>query len=343
MTLRGFTLIELVISLAIAAIVGVSLTMLLNQSYAAQKKVDSISYFYSRATLLFTQLERELMGAMVPIENILALEDKRKNKNNKNKETVGEVKIGTEKATPETEGQEKKKEDEPPYKAFERVFYCFQKSHTLFFSWISHDPLQLYWGSSIGVARPRVARIMYRLEQSPTDKTLFRLIRSEGFDLTYTPYEKHGEKNYIGDQLIDDVRSITITCVFLQEKKDEKAIPNKDAELEKSDTPPIFEVKKMDSWEWPQSEKDNQKSTEPSKQELPALPNGIHIKIVLWDAVTEKEVAFESAITIPAVPQLDHDQEKQKEKTTEGGAPVPDKFTGSPHNNLFNARAGAKI
>ena len=81
----GFTLLELVISIAIAAILSLSLTMLLNQSYASQKKLDTITHLHERATLFFTQLERDLMGATIPIENILSLEteEQKKSKNQK--------------------------------------------------------------------------------------------------------------------------------------------------------------------------------------------------------------------------------------------------------------------
>jgi prepilin-type N-terminal cleavage/methylation domain-containing protein len=334
---HGFTLIELVISLAIAAIIGVSLTLLLNQSYVAQKKFESLTQLNGSVTLFFTQLERDLMGATVPIENILTLEDQRKKKDTKKPSTPNEAQKPT---------SENEKQEELPYKAIEKVFYCAQQKQQLILSWISRDPLQLYWGSSVGAAHPRIARIMYRLEQDPADKTLYKLIRSEGSDLTYTPYEKHNDQKYKGDTIIDAVKNVTITCVSLQEKKDDKNIPNKDATSKKSTTPPIFEVKKTENWEWPQSEKDNQKKNESSEQEQPPLPHGIHIKITLWNRIEEKEIVFESAIAIPSIPSLERSDKKQQPEGEKKNAPKPDQSSPeksstqppSPQGNAIQAK-----
>lgn len=297
---RGFTLIELIISLAIAAIVSLALTTMLNQSYASQKKLESLSHLYSRATLLFTQLERDLMGATIPIENILALETKDTKKENSPKQA-------------EIQQVEKKESDEPLYKSVDKVFYYTRTNNQIFFSWITRNPLQLYWGRSVGVARPRIARVMYRLEPDPKDKSLFKLMRSEGFDLTYTPYEKHTDQKYKGYTLVNDIKSIKITCVAVQEKKDESQVPSVKAnEQKKPEKPPVTAVKILDSWEWPRSE-ENKKSGEKTEQELPPLPQGVRIEIVLWDSARERDVTFEYGILIPSLPTLQR-QKKEADK-----------------------------
>ncbi len=309
----GFTLVELIVSLAIATIVSLALTTMLNQSYASQKKLESLSHLYSRATLLFTQLERDLMGATIPIENILALEAKDAKKEKNSKQAEAQQAEKKEQSEQSESKSEKKESDEVSYKSIDKVFYYTRTNNQMFFSWITKNPLQLYWGSSVGVARPRIARVMYRLEPDPKDKTLFKLMRSEGFDLTYTPYEKHTDQKYKGYALVDDIKSIKITCVAVQEKKDEAQIPlAKAGEQKKSEKPPVTEVKMLDSWEWPRSE-ENKKSGEKVEQELPPLPQGVRIELVLWDAARERDVTFEYGILIPALPRLQR-QKKEADK-----------------------------
>ncbi len=325
---QGFTLLELVISIAIAAIISLSLTMLLNQSYASQTKLESLTQLNERATLFFTQLERDLMGATIPIENILALEaeQEKKSKNKKDDAAQAPKKENGEKNN-QTAAQDSKKE-EPAYKPFDRVFYYNRGAQNrFFFSWVTRNPLQLHWGSSVGAARPRIARVMYRLEQDATDKTLFKLIRSEGLDLTYAPYEKHADPKYKGSAIIDGVKSIKVTCVAVIEKKDEQKdaakvpLANAAGQQKKEEKPPVTEVKVLDHWEWPLSKDDKQKDDKKS-EELPPLPQGVRVELVLWDATHEREVTFAYGIYIPALPTL-HREKKDEKKAPEQAQKKP--------------------
>jgi prepilin-type N-terminal cleavage/methylation domain-containing protein len=317
----GFTLLELVISIAIAAILSLSLTMLLNQSYASQKKLENLTQLHERATLLFTQLERDLMGATIPIENILALETENQKKDKDKK--PGQQKDGQKPAEP-TPKENTDKKEEIPYKPFDRVFYYKRSNNQLFFSWITDNPLQLYWGAAVGAARPRIARVMYRLEQDPNDKALFKLMRAEGFDLTYTPYEKHSEQKYKGYALVEGIKSLKITCVAVVVKKDESTdkkeatAPTAKAgtQQKKEQKPPQTEVKTTDTWEWPLP-KEEKKSDEKKTEELPPLPQGIRIELVLWNEATEREVTFEYGIYIPSLPTLQREKKDEKKETPE--------------------------
>lgn len=331
---HGFTLIELIVSLLIGALISISLTALLQQSYASQRKLEALTNLYGRASLIFTQLERDLMGATIPIENILALEDERKKKGG------AKVKDGQKDTADKTKEPEKKDEQkgpqdsadaakegskEPPYKPYERVFYAESRNNPskLFFSWITHDPLQLYWGSTVGTARPRIARIMYRLEPHTDDKTVFKLIRSEGFDLSYAPYEKHTDAKYKGSVIAEDIKRIALTFFAVQEKKDkdasggdDKKVPQaKAGEQKKVEKPPVMEVHTAEQWEWPRPKKEQaEKDAQKDIQELPPLPQGVRILLTLWDPATEREVTFESAVYIPSVPTLDRESGKGKKE-----------------------------
>lgn len=323
-TLKGFTLLELVISIAIAAIISLSLTMLLNQSYASQKKLESLTQLHERAALLFTQLERDLMGATIPIENILALESENQKKD-KGKKPAQDTKEKKESTEPAPSSADKK--EDIPYKPFDRVFYYKRANNQLFFSWITDNPLQLYWGSAVGVARPRIARVMYRLEPDPNDKTLFKLMRAEGFDLTYAPYEKHTEQKYKGYALVEGIKSLKITCVSIILKQDEQkdesvkvpaAQAGTDKQKKTEQKPPQTEVKTADSWEWPLPKDEKSSSAKATAdmdkktEEMPPLPQGIRIELVLWNEATEREVTFEYGIYIPSLPILQRERKNEQ-------------------------------
>lgn len=56
------------------------------------------------------------------------------------------------------------------------------------------------------------------------------------------------------------------------------------------------------------------------------MPQGIRIELVLWDAAREREVTFESAIAIPAIPSLKREttpqqSQPQQEKQPEQNQP----------------------
>jgi|GEM_PF-1221305 len=334
---QGFTLIELIVSLLIGALLSISLTMMLQQSYASQKKLESLTNLYGRASLVFTQIERDLMGATVPIENILALEDERKKKGSKKKpeetqkaaEAAPENKEKKEAAPKEeTEQKPESSKGEVPYKPFDRVFYCGKHGALLHWSWITHNPLQLYWGASVGTARPRIARIMYRLEPDKEDKTLFNLVRSEGFDLSYAPYEKHADAKYKGSVIAAGVKRMVVTSFAVQEKREEQVPEAKAGATKKSEKPPTIEVKTLETWEWPRNQKEQaEKKDKKDEQELPPLPQGVRIVLTLWDAASEREKTFESAIYIPSVPSLQRESQAQptdkKEEKKEEGKTTP--------------------
>jgi len=329
----AFTLLELVISIAIAAILSLSLTMLLNQSYASQKKLETLTALYERAALLFTQLERDLMGATIPIENILALETSSSASSyaeataDKKATADRAEKKGEKKTEPAPSSADKK--EEPVYKPFDRVFYYKRANNQLFFSWITHNPLQLYWGSGVGVARPRIARVMYRLEQDPADKTLFKLLRSEGFDLTYAPYEKHSEQKYKGYALVEGIKSLKITCVAVIQKKESSSASATADKQKKEQQPPQTEVKTADTWEWPLPKDDSKKTDEKKTEELPPLPQGVRIELVLWDEATEREVTFEYGIYIPSLPVLNREKKSSSAEAT-ADKPQDGKQPGAP-------------
>jgi hypothetical protein len=237
----------------------------------------------------------------------------------KEKESAKTEEKEKEKKEPDTTEKSKEAAEEP-FKLIPRVFYLTQSADRMnLFSWITTNPLQVYWSASVGSARPRIARILYRLEPDAAHKGAFTLMRSEGTDLMLAPYEQRTpDEKHKGYALLEGVKSFKITCttrkVPEESKKEQKKEETKSATTKQQE--PELVIETVTTWEWPASEeqkKESSKQPEKKLQERP-LPDTVAITFVLWDALYEKTFEFTTAVPIPAQPSL----ERESEKTDKG-------------------------
>lgn len=63
---HGFSLIELMISLTISAMIIAGLFSTLSQVGLAENTITSVTDAHQKAAILFTHLERDIMGAFIP-------------------------------------------------------------------------------------------------------------------------------------------------------------------------------------------------------------------------------------------------------------------------------------
>jgi prepilin-type N-terminal cleavage/methylation domain-containing protein len=317
----GFTLIELVISIAIAAILGVGVTLFLSQTGSYQAAVEDRASLYTRASVALHQLEKDISGARVPIENILHEQKMRAEKNKK--------------TTPQPQKPGEKTEAEEVIKPIARVFYVEQKNKQLTtLSCITDNPLKIYWSKSVGSSKPDIARVLYRFVPDPQHDHSFILTRQEGIDLDFSAYDPKNVKAARSYEVIDGIKTCSLRCIVIQpreENTESEKSEKKATSEQKKPQPPVSEappkVTEYGVWDWPLVDKAKQES---EKTPEVAVPNLISLTLELWDARYEHTKEFVYTIPILATPSLD-------EKSEAGAKKDEGQSTGEPEKIPANA------
>jgi prepilin-type N-terminal cleavage/methylation domain-containing protein len=328
----GFTLLELIIALAIAAMLSASLTLFLSQSNTYQIAVQNRASVYTRAIVFFHQFEKDLSGAHIPMQNKIS-EQQKKEKT----EQAGKKPAIPEKKPAAAKEPETKKEE--PIKPLSRVFYLEQKDNNMQqLTFITNNPLKVYWSSSIGAPKPSIARVVYYLKPDPDHANSFILMRQEGTDLDISAYEQKAAKAVRAYEVIDGIQSCSIRLVVIeheQEKEKEKTAkeaaekePTKTAP-KPTDTKAPFTTTEYTSWNWPLTEK---KQTDGEKQPSSVLPHLVSLTLRLWDAQYDRTVECTYTITIYAAltpteeakkPEEQTEDKAEEEKTEQPKQPTP--------------------
>jgi prepilin-type N-terminal cleavage/methylation domain-containing protein len=360
----GFTLIELMVSLIIASILSVSLTLFLSQTSAYQASVEDRASVHTRASIALHQMEKDITGARVPIENVIAEQEKNAAKKKQAP------------ATPEKNPQEKNQKPEAapggakkeePVKPVARVFYAEQKEDNLIlFTCVTSNPLKVYWSKSVGAPKPAIARVVYRLKPDPEHPDSFILMWQEGADLDVAAYDQKAAKSVRSYEVIDGIKSCSMRFMLVElddekkkaeeadpasaksyggqggiaekEEKPEKKKNEKKEGVVKEGPPKVTEHK---TWDWPLPENTKQESTKKSSaakagkggDEEPSapLPTFVVLTLALWDARYERATEFVYTIPIYASVALDaKDAQKGESKAVSEEKPGAPKPEGAP-------------
>lgn len=307
----GFTLIELLIATFIASILGVLLFSALYQVNRFVPVVDNTTGTYEKAALINAQFERDLSGVIAPNEFYYRQpepEKKKKDEEKKKEEAKKKEKESANtKATADEEGEKK------PKKPFEKVFYSTNKEGMLNqLSFITTNPLQVYWSAKSGSAKPRIARVLYQLKEDKGTPKSYSLVRRESSNLEFDSIAKgkEGPQEYV---LADGIKSLTAEYTYyVPEKKEKKeqAEATKAEKKEAASEPKKKEVKKTLEW-IPQDKKEGKE--EPGKEQLPLAPQLVELKLALWDAQRKRSTPFTFKIHV----QSDIPEKREAEDITQ--------------------------
>ncbi len=290
---NGFTLIELLIVFAVSSLIIVALFEGWHQTNRIFKIATDMIDIDQRILVLQDRLEKDITGVCIP----LYLPPKKK-------------KHGEEK-NEEREIQKKNRKQLP---ILEKVFYSTNGNDKNIeeVTFITTNPLTVYEST-----KPRMARVLYTLEQEEDDKNSFRLLRSESEDLSYALLSKREKTS--GYVLVDGIKSLIVEYSSYPEEKGEAKKEGDKKELSQL----------IESSEWNSDERAASK-----KKKRIIIPQIATVTVELWHARKTRtfEYQFVYQILSDEDPQLPRIQtEKEKDKTLEVSMET------SPHMSRFLA------
>jgi len=261
---KGFALLEVMIASLIAALLSTSLLITIAQVSRLQETVNTITSVYGRMAILQNQMERDIMGAFVPMQ-------------------VDLIPTTTQ-----------PKEEQP--KPIDKLFYGKMTGGRLdLLTCITSNPLQIYFGIKDTKLKPRVARVVYRLEPDKRRKNSFVLMRQEGQQLSLAGYKKDAQGSMRMYEIIDGIQSLSVQYISVEEKR------SADGTIKRT-------YKKQNSWDSQKPQADSKKPRGPVR-----LPNFVELQIALWNTTYTSARRF--ALVIPVMgmsSSYGQAQEKQK-------------------------------
>lgn len=308
----GFTLVEILLASAIATVLSGLLFVVVSQLSSSIPVIDRRADTYEKASIVNAQLERDLSGVSAPNEfyarQKLGAKDKpQEQSSSEQKKGEEQKKSAEDKKAKET--AESSSTDEAAKKPLEKIFYSTNKDGMFEqVSFITTNPLQIYWGGKAGSAKPRVARVLYKLQEEKNPrknaKKSYRLVRQESPMLDWDQFKSNEAiKEYT---LASNIRSMQVeySAVLLPQEKGKEEKP---AETDKAKGPAKKEIEKKKDWSG-KVEDDTQKD---KPKRLPLAPQLAQIDIVFWDEKQQRSTPFSFTIRIPS---------ELEEKRTEGPA-----------------------
>ncbi len=194
----GFTLIEMMIVLMLSAIIiGIMLSSY-GQLQKATRRFDSRVDLESSILAIASLFERDVSGACIPLQSYQAEKEKRaeesRKKQDQNSATQSSQQKGGAKPSPNNapkQGDEKESQQKTP--EVKAIFYAEkgEKDITNLFTCITNNPLDIYWSEGAGRAKPKIARVVFRLKKNErAAQAPYSLWRQEGPDFDYPSYTK---------------------------------------------------------------------------------------------------------------------------------------------------------
>lgn len=294
---HGFMLIELIIATLISSMVAGILLTALSQGMRFQTAVDNIVDTSLRIGIVSNQLEKDLMGAFVPVQAGSATieeEDQDEDAPAADNKQVDNKKSDNKKDDDKKSGAKEKQ------KPLEKIFYATNKEgnfDTLTF--ITNNPLVVFVGKDVGIVKPKIVRVQYTLKPEADNPKSYALYRQESNELDLAEY-----KNVRAYEVISGIKNFSVNYTARIEKKQEagKAAEGQQKEKQKVE----YEYKTSKDWV-SERKKESDKTQE---QEFPRIPYNVEIKMALWDKQDNSDKEFTVCCEIP----IDSVPEKKSEK-----------------------------
>ncbi len=276
---KGFVLIEIMIGMVIAALLATGLLNTIMQVSKLQQVITGITSTYGRVALFNQQMERDIMGAFVPTQYDLLPTQTGKKEETKKKATI------------------------------DKIFYGVSKGNggrLDYLTFITCNPLEIFFGIKDIKLKPRVARIVYRLIPDARRKNSYALLRQEGTtNLTFDSYKKDAQGEFRAYEMIGGIQDLSVRFISIEEKEDK-------------DTKKLsYSYKMTPDWKDidEKSQQEVKKSDQPQQRPRPQLPQYVEFTLSLWDSLYENYKEFVMTIPVESKYGQFKRPEEKKEKS----------------------------
>lgn len=274
----GFSLIEFLIASFISALLSAALFSVIFQINRVVNRVDNVCEIYTNAALIHDQMQRDISGAFVPQQGQLPDEKEKAQPQAQQKEGAQQAASGA---------AEKKNKQK-----LTKVFYGAGADQNLELTFITSNPLQVYWSADVGGARPRVARVTYYLVADKERKDMFSLMRQESYDLQ-APFGAKVEGKVRAYTLAEHIKEIKVEYVLRKEKKSEDGKASQ-APANKESAPKEYEYVVLKEWNI-EKESDDENAKLAKKA---GVPYSVRISYTIWDLRQQRSEQFSCIVPI---------------------------------------------
>jgi len=280
---KGFSLLEVMLAIALSALMGSLLMQILWQLGNSVQRVSAISAIDMQAAITLNILEKDITGIFVP--ELMMIKDEEVEQSEKLKTTASQspAQAWGAPANSAQKEQVQKKSQKP-----EKVFCSknLDEGHLNFLTFITSNSLQAY-----SVAKPKVARVVYALRSDSRKQSDYSVLyRYESHTLAEVQsFNFDAEKiESKGIQVARDIKFFKMEFFALPEKKKLKVVEKKD-EKKNTEQPEKDEKKNfIRKIEW---EEDPEKSAADEEgEQLPLVPQFIKITIIMVDALQRERM-----------------------------------------------------
>lgn len=277
----GFTLVEVLVATLVASLLSMFLMAALYEINRIVPIVDQAVIMNEDIALVHAQLERDFSGVTAPVEWYV-----RKPKNGQKPSSQAE-----EEENEEEEGSDMATKAKRP---LEKLFYSQNKQNMFdHVTFITTNPLNIYWSAKVGSAKPRVVRVRYLVKEETGGKRSeksYVLVRQESPKLDYAALNnKEVVKEY---EVLHNIQSITAsyTAVIEEQAEGQVSAKKEAAAKEKKKR----EIKKVAEWV------EKKESEENTSTKMPPVPRLAEYTITLWDTKQKKSRTYILTLRIPA-------------------------------------------
>lgn len=186
MTRLGFSLIEIIIALAISSFIGIMTFNTISFLQGSSRRYNEIIVMQSQQEILLGQFQKDISGIVVPIYGFIS----------KKEEKPEEI--------------EKFKKE---YQALYGLRAELEGERLKSLSFVTTSALQSY-----GVTRPFLVRVQYLLHQDERDSRYFTLIRQESSQLGWSEFTKDVSQNKtLSHVLAFGIKTCILQCTIIKE------------------------------------------------------------------------------------------------------------------------------